>query len=120
MKERIVIINPVYKDLSLEHEILAPSNYELVVANVHSPNELVSMMSDAVALMTVDVPINGELVSQLSHCRVVSRMGVGFDCIDVKGCRQHNVEVCYVPDYGTEDVANHAIALLFSAHRRLL
>jgi D-3-phosphoglycerate dehydrogenase / 2-oxoglutarate reductase len=47
-------------------------------------------------------------------------MGVGFDIIDVPGCRKYGIEVCYVPDYGTEDVANHAIALLFAVHRHLL
>jgi dihydrodipicolinate synthase/N-acetylneuraminate lyase len=39
---------------------------------------------------------------------------------NVPDCRKHGIEVCYVPDYGTEDVANHAIALHFAVHRHLL
>jgi D-3-phosphoglycerate dehydrogenase len=40
--------------------------------------------------------------------------------IDVETCKKKGIHVCNVPDYGTEKVANHAIALLFSVHRRIL
>jgi len=70
--------------------------------------------------MTHEVPISESIAARLRNCKVVTRMGVGFDIIDVPGCRKYGIEVCYVPDYGTEDVANHAIALLFAVHRHLL
>jgi D-3-phosphoglycerate dehydrogenase len=104
--------------LSLEKELLAGTGFELIPVSVQG--ELIDQIADAVAIMTHEVPITESVAAQLPNCKVVTRMGVGFDIIDVPGCRKYGIEVCYVPDYGTEDVANHAIALLFAVHRHLL
>jgi D-3-phosphoglycerate dehydrogenase / 2-oxoglutarate reductase len=116
--QRIYYLNPVYADLSLEHELLADSGFELVP--LRAQGEFVDQIVDAVAIMTHEVPISESIAARLGNCKVITRMGVGFDIIDVPGCRKYGIEVCYVPDYGTEDVANHAIALLFAIHRHLL
>jgi D-3-phosphoglycerate dehydrogenase / 2-oxoglutarate reductase len=116
--QRIYYLNPVYADLSLEHELLADSGFELVP--LRAQGEFVDQIADAVAIMTHEVPISESIAARLGNCKVITRMGVGFDIIDVPGCRKYGIEVCYVPDYGTEDVANHAIALLFAIHRHLL
>ena len=115
---RIYYLNPPYPDLSLEQELLAGTGFELMPVRVQG--ELIDQIADAVAIMTHEVPITESVAAQLPNCKVVTRMGVGFDIIDVPGCRKYGIEVCYVPDYGTEDVANHAIALLFAVHRHLL
>jgi len=116
--QRIYYLNPVYADLSLEHELLADSGFELVP--LRAQGEFVDQIADGVAIMTHEVPISESIAARLGNCKVITRMGVGFDIIDVPGCRKYGIEVCYVPDYGTEDVANHAIALLFAIHRHLL
>jgi D-3-phosphoglycerate dehydrogenase / 2-oxoglutarate reductase len=119
MKDRrIYYLNPPYPDLSIEQELLAGTGFELIPVRVQG--ELIDQIADAVAIMTHEVPITESVAAQLPNCKVVTRMGVGFDIIDVPGCRKYGIEVCYVPDYGTEDVANHAIALLFAVHRHLL
>jgi D-3-phosphoglycerate dehydrogenase / 2-oxoglutarate reductase len=116
--QRIYFLNPHYADLSLERGLLAGTGIELVPIAVQG--ELTDQISDASAVMTNEVPISESVAAKLRNCKVVTRLGVGFDVIDVGGCRKHGIEVCYVPDYGTEDVANHAIALLFAVHRHLL
>jgi D-3-phosphoglycerate dehydrogenase / 2-oxoglutarate reductase len=116
--QRIYFLNPHYADLSLERELLAGTGLELVPIAVQG--ELIDQIGDAAAVMTNEIRISEALAGKLAHCKVITRLGVGFDVIDVRGCRKHGIEVCYVPDYGTEDVANHAIALLFAVHRHLL
>ena len=116
--QRIYYLNPPYPDLSIEQELLAGTGFELIPIRVQG--ELIDQIADAVAIMTNEVPISESIAARLPNCKVVTRMGVGFDIIDVPGCRKYGIEVCYVPDYGTEDVANHAIALLFAVHRHLL
>src|SRR5512140_1197105 len=115
---RIYYLNPPYPDLLIEQELLAGGGFELVPLRVQG--EIIDQIDDAVAIMTHEIPISEPIAARLHHCKVVTRMGVGFDIIDVAGCRKHGIEVCYVPDYGTEDVANHAIALLFALHRHLI
>src|SRR5262249_56104797 len=46
--------------------------------------------------------------------------GVGYNNIDVGAGTGHGVIVCNVPDYGTEEVADHAIMFLLALTRRLV
>jgi|SRR6516162_5380352 len=116
--QKIYFLNPSYTNFSIEEELLSNTGFELVP--VRFDKRSIDQITDAVAILTNTDPIGREIASQLRNCKVVTRTGVGFDIIDVSACRSLGIEVCYVPDYGTEDVANHAIALLFALHRHLL
>jgi len=116
--KRIYYLNPQVADLSLELELLAGTDFELVPIRVQG--DMIDQIADAAAIVTNEVPITEAIAARLRSCKVITRLGVGYDVIDVPACRKYGIEVCYVPDYGTEDVANHAIALLFAVHRHLL
>ncbi|CAF1476966.1 unnamed protein product [Rotaria sordida] len=119
-KQQIVLLKPGFNDFSIEHNLLSSTPYELVV--VSDDTNLLSYLSNPliVAIITIDTSITAEIIECISpSCRVITRLGVGFDSIDIKACLQRNIIVCYVPDYGTNEVADHAVALLFAAHRRL-
>ena len=62
---------------------------------------------------------NKELLSKMSSCKVIVRVGVGYDNVDVVDAKNKNIIVCNVPDYGTEEVADHTMALLLSLVRGL-
>lgn len=49
--------------------------------------------------------------------RIAVRSGVGFDNIDTAGWGARNIPACNVPDYGTTEVADHAIALMLAVTR---
>jgi phosphoglycerate dehydrogenase-like enzyme len=55
----------------------------------------------------------------LRKCRALIRNGVGFDSVDIVAARERGIAVCNVPDYGTEEVADHAIALTMALCRQL-
>lgn len=61
-----------------------------------------------------EVTVTGELLDRMPNCRVVVRAGVGFDNIDLAAAGARGIAVCNTPDYGTMDVADHAIALTLS------
>lgn len=60
-----------------------------------------------------------EVLSQLRRCKVIVRLGVGYDIIDVDAAREFGIAVCNVPDYCTEEVADHAVALTLTLVRRI-
>lgn len=49
--------------------------------------------------------------------RIAVRSGVGFDNIDTVGWGARKIPACNVPDYGTTEVADHAIALMLALTR---
>jgi phosphoglycerate dehydrogenase-like enzyme len=55
----------------------------------------------------------------LKNCQALIRNGVGYDSVDVKAAAEFKIPVCNVPDYGTEEVADHAIALTLALCRQL-
>jgi phosphoglycerate dehydrogenase-like enzyme len=59
-----------------------------------------------------DVP--AEFRSKLERCRILVTPKVGFDNIDLAAWSELGIPVCNVPDYGTQEVADHAMALLLS------
>ena len=69
--------------------------------------------ASADAIVTVnDVP--DKYREKLGNCRIVVTPKVGFDNINLEAWADLGVPVCNVPDYGTQEVADHAIALMMS------
>jgi len=66
-----------------------------------------------------NTPISQPGIDRLKKCRAIIRNGVGFDSVDLAAARQRGIAVCNVPDYGTEEVADHALALAMALCRQL-
>ncbi|OYW75907.1 MAG: hypothetical protein B7Z37_11335 [Verrucomicrobia bacterium 12-59-8] len=67
-----------------------------------------------------NMPLTAQGIAKLQNCRAIIRNGVGFDSVDVAAARERGIAVCNVPDYGTEEVADHAIALAMALCRQIL
>lgn len=63
--------------------------------------------------------LEAPILARMKHCRAIIRNGVGFDTVDIAAAAQAGIAVCNVPDYGTEEVADHAIALTLALYRQL-
>ena len=117
---KIAYLNPTYADLSLEKQLLRETGIDLVASVVNNTDEAQRATKDADAILTAVVPIDADLVNSLQNCRVIVRLGVGYEMVDLASCRKKGIVICNVPDYGTEEVANHAVALLFAVHRQIV
>ncbi len=63
--------------------------------------------------------VTAPTIAKLDRCRLIIRVGVGFDIVDVAACRKRGIPVSNVPNYGTTEVADHALALLLHLVRGL-
>jgi phosphoglycerate dehydrogenase-like enzyme len=63
--------------------------------------------------------VNAATIARMKNCRAIIRNGVGFDTVDIAAAAKAGIPVCNVPDYGTEEVADHAIALTLALYRQL-
>jgi D-3-phosphoglycerate dehydrogenase len=73
---------------------------------------------DVAAVLTMPGrPVGEELMAQLPALRVVGTASVGFDHVDVEAAERRGVAVVSVPDYCTQEVADHTLALLYALLR---
>lgn len=69
--------------------------------------------------MVREATVSRPMIEAMQQCRVIVRYGVGVDNIDSQAAKEKGIYVANVPDYGSEDVAEHALALLLAATRRI-
>jgi phosphoglycerate dehydrogenase-like enzyme len=77
------------------------------------------ILQSSVLIIWHNIPITRAGIRRLKRCRAIIRNGVGFDSVDVEAAAECSIPVCNVPDYGTEEVADHAIALALALCRQL-
>jgi len=71
----------------------------------------------AVVLTMPEHAVGEELMARLPALRVVGTATVGFDHVDLAAAERRGVAVVSVPDYCTEEVADHTLALLYALLR---
>lgn len=121
MATKIVVTDYIEPDLEWEREQLAGHDvvleaYQLKTARLP---ELIEKVKDADMIIVNMAPINRQVIEALEKCRLIIRHGVGYDNVDIQAATQRGIRVGYVPDYCVEEVAEHAILLIFACWRRI-
>lgn len=117
MKAKIVITDFISEPLDHERRILG-ENAEITALNAFQEDELVGRVEDAdVIVLYHQLSITRKTIERLTKCRLIIRGGAGFDNVDREAARERGIDVCNVPDYGTEDVADTAIGMMMALAR---
>ncbi len=117
MKPKVIITDFISEPLTYEREILGDIA-EITALGAEREPELAGRIEDAdVIVMYHLLSIGRETIQRLKHCRFIVRGGVGFDNVDRVAARERGIDVSNVPDYGTEDVADTAIAMMMTLTR---
>lgn len=93
---------------------------EVSILNVKDEEEFLPYAPDAGGIILgFRIKLTRKSISHLRRARIIVRRGVGVDNVDIVAAREFGIPVCNVPDYGTEEVADHALAMSLSLWRRL-
>src|SRR5207245_6753465 len=84
------------------------------------PAELARLVADADHVLTQFAPLDAGVIGAMRRAKVIVRYGVGVDNVDLEAARVRGIAVCNVPDYCTDEVADHTLALLLATTRRVV
>ena len=93
------------------HEIVSHADFD----SEEAAADLARCSAIIVGLQTVDAA----RLDRLPNCRVVTRLGVGFETVDLEAATARGVRVTYCPDYGIHEVSTHTITLMLAMARNL-
>lgn len=94
---------------------------ELRGVEVRGEAELIEAGQDADALCVSTLEaVPRRVIAALPRTRVIARYGVGVDNIDLDAATDHGIVVTHYPQYCTDEVADHAVALMLALNRRLV
>lgn len=74
---------------------------------------------DADVVLVRESPVTRRVIEAMTRCKAIIRYGIGVDNIDQVAARERGIRVVNVPDYGTDEVSSHAVALALAVGRRI-
>jgi D-3-phosphoglycerate dehydrogenase / 2-oxoglutarate reductase len=121
VRNKIVLTDHAWPDLAIERSIAERAGFELVAAQISAGDarsvESFVAAHDPVAIMTCWAQVSAHAIASPTNLRIVARLGVGLDNIDVGAATRRGAWVTNVPDYCVEEVSDHAIAMLLDQWR---
>lgn len=107
-----------WPDDSIERGVIEGAGHRLVTgASAPAPAADIEALvagNDPQAIMTCWAQVSATAIAAPSNLRIVQRIGVGLDNIDVAAATARGAWVANVPDYCVPEVSDHAVALLLN------
>ena len=117
---KVIITDCDHDNIDMETKILNTAQIDFELKQCHSEEDVISQCQDADALIVQYAHITKKVMDALPKLKMVVRYGVGVDTIDIEEATKHNIQICNVPDYGMNEVADHAIALMMAMTRKIV
>lgn len=119
-KHVISIVDCDHESVDIEREALKDIALgEVAWLKCKTEDEIVAQCGEAEGLILQYAPMTRRVLEKLPRCRVLARYGVGVDTIDLAAASERRIVVCNVPDYGTHEVSDHALALMLTLTRKV-
>jgi D-3-phosphoglycerate dehydrogenase len=117
---RVVVLDTGYDHYDTERAILGPLRAEVVVRPCdRDAAKVVEAVRDADAALVRESPVTAAAIAGAPALKAIVRYGIGIDNIDLEAARARRIFVANVPDYGSEEVSDQALALLYGVVRRV-
>jgi phosphoglycerate dehydrogenase-like enzyme len=122
MTATVLYTEKSYPDDSVERRIYGP---DVRVIFPEAPTTGLADLPDAICaeaegLMILRYKVTAKDLERFPRLRAICRMGVGYDNLDRAAAARRRIMILNVPDYGTTEVADHAMALALALRRGLL
>lgn len=117
---RIIITDDDHSDTLQEEKIIHGAGLDFTLFQCRTEDDLIQNCKGAEVMINQYAPFTRRVIESLKpELRLIIRYGVGVDNIDMDAATDNHVAVCNVPDYGMNEVADHAAALALALLRKI-
>jgi phosphoglycerate dehydrogenase-like enzyme len=81
--------------------------------------ELIELLDGAVGAIASTDPFTADVMRKSPELRVIARVGVGYDTVDVDAATELGIQVVTTPGGNDQAVADHTVALMLALLRRI-
>jgi D-3-phosphoglycerate dehydrogenase len=117
---KVVQIDAARYPPTVEPGILAEAGAELLAVQCHSPEEVIQATREADGVLVSLTRITRPIIESWTRMKVIARLGVGYDTVDLDAATERGILVTNVPDFCTEEVADTAFGLILALERKLV
>jgi D-3-phosphoglycerate dehydrogenase / 2-oxoglutarate reductase len=116
---RVKVADCDHESIEIERTVLKDLSPEIPWLNCRTEEAVIDQCADADALLIMYAPLTQRVMGHLKRCKIIARYGVGYDTVNVKAAADLGIIVSNVPDYGTQEVADHALAMMLQLSRKI-
>jgi D-3-phosphoglycerate dehydrogenase / 2-oxoglutarate reductase len=118
-KLEIVITDCDHENITIEKGVLDNANKPFTLKQCKTESDLIKECQGVRVWINQYAPVTKNVIENCPDLKLVVRYGVGINNIDLNAATANGVQVCNIPDYGTREVADHALALMLSLTRKI-
>ncbi|MGO8948063.1 MAG: 2-hydroxyacid dehydrogenase [Ktedonobacterales bacterium] len=117
---RVLLIDPIPSSMVEPLRPLFPDGADFGVVPTSSEEDLATYGADAEILLVIDRKVDAHLLSYVPHVRLVQKVGVGYDNLDLSALKAAGVVAAYTPGANAGAVAEHTILLMLALLKRFV
>ena len=119
MKKTLLIADCDHVSFAEEEQVAKQNGFDFVCLNLKDAEEAAAALQGYPVVGNQYLRFTAELMDRLPDLKCIVRYGVGVDNIDVSAATERGIAVCNIPDYGVQEVAAHAFAMMMALTRKL-
>ena len=117
---KVIITDCDHENIDIEKKVFLDAGMEVELKKARTEEEVIEQCKGGEILIVQYAQITEKVMEAIPELKYVVRYGVGIDTVDVEAATRHGIQVGNVPDYGMNEVADHAIALLVTLKRKIV
>ncbi|MCM3741190.1 D-2-hydroxyacid dehydrogenase [Oceanobacillus luteolus] len=111
-------LNPGDLDWKPLQELADFEIYDRTTYSIEEAPLIIERAKDAEVILTNKTPLTKEILDELPMLKYIGVLATGYNVVDVEAAKERNITVTNIPSYGTDTVAQAAIALLLELCHR--
>ncbi len=103
----------------LDEELIRQNGGEVRYGRAENEAERIRMAEHAEIIVMGSTPLARAFFAAVPRMKGVVRLGIGVDNLDIAAATEFGIVIANVPDFCSEEVAEHTLALIFAVTRKI-